>query len=131
MRPIWLAAVALFGLGCTDAISSYRDYSLRQSQFACEVELRCCGASRCSSSMDLTFNASIKDTQYALDHGLLVFNADAANTCYQAALQEYASCDLPLVDLDKTGSAAAVAACKIVLQGTLPLGAACTAHGMS
>lgn len=120
---LWLCGLAAAGAGCSAETTTYRDYALRSAQNLCERQARCCGRT-CPTSLDATFNASLKDTEYAIEQGLLRYNETAAAACLAASRAAYADCDAPRTSLDLTD---VDQACVGILVGTLPLGAACVA----
>ena len=120
---LWLLAGApLLAGGCGADVSSYRDYALKSLQASCARTFRCC-SKRCSTSADSTFNSSLKNTQFAIDSGLLTFNATQAQACLDAATSIYTDCSQYVATVDTSATSRA---CTGILQGTLPLGVACS-----
>lgn len=117
-----LGAMLLFASCGADAPSSYHDYALRAAQASCERTFRCCGK-RCSTAADATFNSSLKNTEFTITQGLVQFNADQAKACLDATAALYTTCDQYVATIDPS---AANRACTGILQGALPLGAACS-----
>lgn len=100
--------------------STLREYAVTQNQIACEIQLRCCGIT-CSTSVDVAFNKSIRDTERMVDAGLVKFDPAAASTCIESYRTRYTNCDTPqpvLPDLS--------VACGRVLTGTAQVGQSCT-----
>lgn len=121
----WAAAPVLFMslLGCgADTPAAYRDYARQSAQLSCERSFRCCGR-RCSTAADATFNNSIKNTEFALTQGLVTYNPDQARACLDASAALYVNCTQYVATIDPTPAARA---CVGILQGALPLGAACS-----
>lgn len=113
----------LLGLGCgADTPAAYRDYARETAQLSCERAFRCCGR-RCPTSADATFNNSIKNVEFALNQGLATYNATQAKACLDASAALYTNCAQYVATID-TGPAAR--ACTGIIQGALPIGAACS-----
>lgn len=113
----------LVATGCgAEAPSSYHDYALQSAQLNCERLFRCCGR-RCSTTADATFNNSIKTSEYAIAQGLVTYNPTQAKACLDATAALYVSCEQYVATIDPTPAARA---CTGILQGALPLGAACS-----
>lgn len=119
-----LSSLLLLGaMGCgVDAPASYHDYALQSAQASCERTFRCCGR-RCSTAADATFNNSLKGVEFSIAQGLVTFNAAQAKACLDTTTALYTDCLQYVATVDTT---AASRACTGILQGALPLGAACS-----
>lgn len=121
--PATLLGSVLLAMGCgADVPASYRDYALQSAQLNCERLFRCCGR-RCATSADATFNSSLKTTEYAIAQGLATYNPTQARACLDASAALYVNCTQYVATIDPTPAARA---CTGILQGALPVGAACS-----
>ena len=117
-----LAGAGLLSAGCGADVATYRDYAMKSMQASCERTFRCCGK-RCSATEDSTFNSSLKNTEFALNAGLVIFNAAQAQACLDATTSLYIYCTQYVATVDTTEASRA---CTGILQGALPVGVACS-----